>query len=459
MSALALGSPLLRLLCGRSLTRGYHSLIHSSIGNPAEVLTYNTSEQRHPNELPHRPPSNEPYVQVAPLLTSLNTADLNTISGTYPVKPSFMSGDRSSPGYVPYSIPGSEFVGIVRAVSGPRGELKVGDLVIPNETALGSMTSLLPFLPESSFTAAAAFFSPLSTEASSYPDPLSPPPSSLLSRLLSIQVNPSTAYRMLHDFPPPSSSSSSSSSSSLPLYGPGDVLLVSGGLSAVSTAFASLAHSLFPGVSLVATVRRPDAPLTSLLADPASTSPPMSRASYLRSVHGFAAVVSEESLQSRTPRALLDAIAGLDARRVPLALDCVGGSVGSNLLLALSKGGTHVTYGGLSLEPLRVRASNLIFKDVRLRGFWLTEWMKEQQQRRHRRVGGEGGDNNREEEEGERTKMLKTLGLLVQSGKLKLPSTEIFDIRNSKEAVGRVGRGVKVAIDCTEEGIYAKKSG
>jgi len=47
-------------------------------------------------------------VVVEPLISSVNTADLNTIEGTYPIKPGFVEGIKE------HSVPGSEFVGQVR---------------------------------------------------------------------------------------------------------------------------------------------------------------------------------------------------------------------------------------------------------------------------------------------------------------------------------------------------------
>ncbi|CAN4119018.1 unnamed protein product [Withania somnifera] len=38
------------------------------------------------------------------------------------------------------------------------------------------------------------------------------------------------------------------------------------------------------------------------------------------------------------------------------------------------QGGTMVTYGGMSKEPVTVSTANFIFKDITLKGFWLQEW-------------------------------------------------------------------------------------
>ncbi|XP_040085750.1 enoyl-[acyl-carrier-protein] reductase, mitochondrial isoform X4 [Oryx dammah] len=40
-------------------------------------------------------------------------------------------------------------------------------------------------------------------------------------------------------------------------------------------------------------------------------------------------------------------------------------------------GGTMVTYGGMAKQPVIASASQLIFKDLKLRGFWLSQWKKD----------------------------------------------------------------------------------
>ena len=40
--------------------------------------------------------------------------------------------------------------------------------------------------------------------------------------------------------------------------------------------------------------------------------------------------------------------------------------------LALHVGGTVVTYGGMSMQPVSIPTSLLIFKDLQFRGFWLS---------------------------------------------------------------------------------------
>jgi trans-2-enoyl-CoA reductase len=60
-----------------------------------------------------------------------------------------------------------------------------------------------------------------------------------------------------------------------------------------------------------------------------------------------------------------------------------------------------VTYGGMSRKPVTVPTSALIFKDVQLRGFWLTRWVEQ-----HTLA--------------ERQAMLDDLFDMIKTGKLKL---------------------------------------
>lgn len=62
----------------------------------------------------------------------------------------------------------------------------------------------------------------------------------------------------------------------------------------------------------------------------------------------------------------------LDAR---VALDAVGGALTGELAAALPAGGTIILYGQLSPSPVSCAPSDLIFRDIRVRGFWLSEWL------------------------------------------------------------------------------------
>lgn len=59
-----------------------------------------------------------------------------------------------------------------------------------------------------------------------------------------------------------------------------------------------------------------------------------------------------------------------------LAVNAVGGDSALRLMDLLAPGGTLTTYGAMGRQPVKVPNGFLIFKDVRLRGFWLTRWME-----------------------------------------------------------------------------------
>merc|ERR1719251_76719 len=74
------------------------------------------------------------------------------------------------------------------------------------------------------------------------------------------------------------------------------------------------------------------------------------------------------------PREEMEALKKLNCR---LALNAVGGKAVGDLTRLLGKGATIVTYGGMSKQPVLAPTSAFIFKDLSLRGFWLTRWKKE----------------------------------------------------------------------------------
>ena len=59
-----------------------------------------------------------------------------------------------------------------------------------------------------------------------------------------------------------------------------------------------------------------------------------------------------------------------------LALDAVGGAATRVLGSALADRGTVVAYGLLSGQPSEMDARDVVFCDVRLRGFWLFDWYR-----------------------------------------------------------------------------------
>ncbi len=69
---------------------------------------------------------------------------------------------------------------------------------------------------------------------------------------------------------------------------------------------------------------------------------------------------------------------------VKVAFDAVAGELGDKVLNALQQNGKMLVYGALSLQPVPVNNGLMIFKNLTMKGFWLTTWMmglsKEQRQ-------------------------------------------------------------------------------
>lgn len=73
---------------------------------------------------------------------------------------------------------------------------------------------------------------------------------------------------------------------------------------------------------------------------------------------------------------LAAAIADAAGAAPKLALDAVGGTATRALGAALADRGTVVAYGLLSGQPNELDAHDLVFRDIRLQGFWLFDWYR-----------------------------------------------------------------------------------
>src|SRR5206468_1999088 len=59
---------------------------------------------------------------------------------------------------------------------------------------------------------------------------------------------------------------------------------------------------------------------------------------------------------------------------IRLGLNAVGGESALRLMNCLAPSGTLVTFGAMSLQPLKIPNGLLIFKDLRFRGIWINKW-------------------------------------------------------------------------------------
>jgi trans-2-enoyl-CoA reductase len=147
-----------------------------------------------------------------------------------------------------------------------------------------------------------------------------------------LKINPMTAWRLVHDYVD---------------LARGDWLIQNAANSAAGRAVIQIAHEL--GYKTVNIVRRSE------LIDE------------LRAEGGDIVLVDSENLR----REVEDSIGGPPIR---LGLNAVGGESALRLANCLASGSTLVTYGAMSLQPLKIPNGLLIFKDLRFRGVWINKW-------------------------------------------------------------------------------------
>jgi len=147
-----------------------------------------------------------------------------------------------------------------------------------------------------------------------------------------LKINPMTAWRLLHDYVD---------------LARGDWLIQNAANSAAGRAVIQIAREL--GYQTVNVVRRSE-----LIGE-------------LRAEGGDVVLIDSENLRHEVG----DAVGGLPIR---LALNAVGGESALRLANCLAPGSTLVTYGAMSLQPLKIPNGLLIFKDLRFRGIWINKW-------------------------------------------------------------------------------------
>lgn len=111
-------------------------------------------------------------------------------------------------------------------------------------------------------------------------------------------------------------------------------------------------------------------------------------------------------------------------------LDAVGGHTASEALKCLGKGGTMLIFGLLSLQDPSINAGLMIFRELTVRGFWLTDWM--------RRVDSKT-----------RQEVAQNVISSLTSGQIKLPVEASYNLDQIVEAVEhseRHGRWGKILV-------------
>ena len=147
-----------------------------------------------------------------------------------------------------------------------------------------------------------------------------------------LKINPMTAWRLLHDYID---------------LAPGDWVIQNAANSAAGRAVIQIAREV--GFKTVNVVRRAE------LIDE------------LRAEGGDVVLVDGDNLRDEVS----DATSGAPIR---LGLNAVGGESALRLANCLAPSATLVTFGAMSLQPLKIPNGLLIFKDLRFRGIWINKW-------------------------------------------------------------------------------------
>ena len=107
---------------------------------------------------------------------------------------------------------------------------------------------------------------------------------------------------------------------------------------------------------------------------------------------------------------------------IRLAIDAIGGQATNRLASCVAEGGTLVNYGLMSGEDCVVSPRSFIFRDVRLRGFWLALWFRRATPQQQMAMFGE-------------------IGKLIATGQLKTRIQATYDLPQIKEAVAAAAAG------------------
>lgn len=78
-----------------------------------------------------------------------------------------------------------------------------------------------------------------------------------------------------------------------------------------------------------------------------------------------------------SPVGFNQALESLGHERAKLAFNAVGGESALRIMKLLAPSGTHITYGAMAKKPLTVPNGPLIFNDLRLRGLWVSKWIRD----------------------------------------------------------------------------------
>lgn len=195
-----------------------------------------------------------------------------------------------------------------------------------------------------------------------------------------LKINPMTAWLLLHDYVD---------------LKRGDWLIQNAANSAAGRAVIQIASEL--GYKTVNVVRREE-----LVEE-------------LRVEGGDIVLIDGEGLRDQVK----EATSGAPIR---LGLNAVGGESALRLANCLAPESTLVTFGAMSLQPLKIPNGLLIFKDLRFRGIWINRWY----------------DNATPDE---RMKAFRALFDMAKRGLLKTKVEKAYSLGEANAAVAHAAKG------------------
>lgn len=113
--------------------------------------------------------------------------------------------------------------------------------------------------------------------------------------------------------------------------------------------------------------------------------------------------------------------------RIKLALDGVAGESGTALAQTLTPGGTFVVYSFMSRQPVQLSGTDVVFRDVVVRGFWLY--------------------SPRFRDSPKIAEAMKLGARLVAEGKLKVPVAAAYPLTESAAALAHAAKGGKILFE------------
>lgn len=201
-----------------------------------------------------------------------------------------------------------------------------------------------------------------------------------VQQLAMLAINPPTALLMLSDFV---------------ALKPGDWVIQNAANSAVGSYLIGIAKAR--GIHCVNIVRRESA------------------VAGVKAAGGEIVLVDGDKLAKRVAEAT-------NSAPIRLGIDAVGGASTENLARCLAEGATLLNYGAMSGEPCQISPASFIFRDITLRGFWLSQWFRTATPQRRAEVFGE-------------------IGALIASGQLRAPVQATYPLSQIKQAVAAAAAG------------------